>query len=89
MINYDKIYPTLDLHGEDRFSAKYLTEEFINDNILLKNKKLCIIHGISGGVVKESVYDVLKQDKRIKSFKTDYFNLGCTMIEIKEDIWEN
>ena len=88
-MNYDKIYPTIDLHGEYAFSAKYLTEEFINDNIILQNKKLCIIHGISGGIVKKSVYDVLKKDKRIKSYKTDLFNPGCTIVEIKEDLWEN
>lgn len=88
-MNFNDLYPTLDLHGEYKFSAEYLTKEFINDNILLKNKKLCIIHGISGGVIKEAVHNILKKDKRIKSFKVDFMNPGCTIVEIKEDVWEN
>ncbi len=87
-MNYDKIYPTLDLHGEYSFSAEVLTKEFINDNINLKKKKLCIIHGIGSGILKDTVHQVLKNDKRIKSFKVDFMNPGCTLVEIKEDINE-
>ena len=87
-MNYDKLYPTLDLHGEYQFSASILTKEFINDNITLKNKRICIIHGISGGRVKKAVYDVLKNDKRIKEYKTDFINPGCTIVEIKEEYFE-
>ena len=87
-MNYDKIYPTLDLHGEYAFSAEVLTKEFINDNIKLKKRKLCIIHGIGKGIIKNTVHQVLKNDKRIKSFKLDFMNPGCTIIELKEDIDE-
>ena len=87
-MNYDKIYPTLDLHGEYAFSAEILTKEFLNDNIKLKNKKLCIIHGIGKGILKDAVHKVLKEDKRIKSYKIDFMNPGCTIVEIKEDINE-
>ena len=87
-MNYDKLYPTLDLHGEYSFSAEVLTKEFINDNISLNQKKLCIIHGIGKGILKNTVHEVLKHDKRIKSFKVDFMNPGCTIIEIKEDINE-
>ena len=81
----NNIYPTLDLHGEYAFSAKYLTEEFINDNIHLKNKKIYIIHGIGEGILKNAVHEVLKKDKRIKNYKIDFLNPGCTIIEIKEE----
>ena len=85
-MNYDKIYPSLDLHGEYSFSAKILTKEFINDNIVLKNKKICIIHGIGQGIVKKSVHEVLKEDKRVKRFYVDFMNPGCTIVEIKEEL---
>ena len=52
-MNYDKIYPSIDLHGEYAFSAEVLTKEFIDDNIKLHNSKLCIIHGIGKGILKE------------------------------------
>ncbi len=81
----NNIYPTLDLHGEYAFSAKYLTEEFINDNIYLKNKKICIIHGIGESILKNAVHEILKKDKRIESYKIDFMNPGCTIIEIKEE----
>ena len=84
-MNYDKIYPTLDLHGEYSFSAEILTKEFINDNISLKNGKLCIIHGIGDGILKNTVHNVLKKDKRIKNYFVDFMNPGCTIVEIKED----
>jgi len=85
-MNYDKMYPTLDLHGEYGFSAEVLTKEFINDNISLKNKKVCIVHGIGEGILKKVVHKVLKEDSRIKSFKVDFMNPGCTIVEIKEDL---
>lgn len=84
-MNYDKIYPSIDLHGEYRFSAEVLTKDFINDNIKLKNKKLCIIHGIGEGILRKTVHNVLKNDSRIKSYKIDFMNPGCTIVEIKED----
>ena len=84
-MNYDKLYPTLDLHGEYKFSAEVLTKEFINDNITLKNKRLCIIHGIGEGRLKECVHDILKKDRRIKTYKVDFMNPGCTLVEIKEE----
>ena len=42
----------VDLHGEYAFSAKFLTNDFINDNIYLQNKTLCILHGIGEGILK-------------------------------------
>ncbi len=87
-MNYDKLYPTLDLHGEYGFSASVLTKEFIDDNVHLKNKKLCIIHGIGEGILKKAVHEVLKKDKRIKSYKVDFMNPGCTIVELKEDFDE-
>ena len=88
-MDYTKIYPTLDLHGEYAFSAKFLTDEFINDNIHLKNKTICIMHGIGEGIVRKSVHEVLAKDKRVKSYKIDFENPGCTIIELKEELWEN
>ncbi len=84
-MNYDKLYPSLDLHGEYSFSAEVLVKEFINDCILLKKNKICIIHGIGNGIIKKTVHNVLKNDKRIKSYKMDFMNPGCTLVEIKEE----
>ena len=87
-MNYDKIYPSIDLHGEYAFSAEVLTKEFIDDNIKLHNSKLCIIHGIGKGILKEAVHKVLKKDKRIERFYIDFMNPGCTIVEIRKEYYE-
>ena len=45
--------PTLDLHGETRDSSRVLVKEFIEDNYVLRNKKVLIIHGVGKGIVKD------------------------------------
>lgn len=83
---YDVFYnnlPFIDLHGYDRESARVKTEDFIRENILLKNKNILIIHGIGQGIVKESVYKVLKKNRSVISYKIDIYNPGCTVVEIK------
>ena len=87
-MNYDKLYPTLDLHGEYSFSAEMLTKEFIDDNITLHQKKICIIHGKGNGILKKTVHEILKNDKRIEKYYIDFFNPGLTIIEIKKEYYE-
>lgn len=81
----NNIYPSIDLHGEYAFSAKVLIKEFINDNIILKNKKMCIIHGNGKGILKTTVHELLKDDKRVKNYYQDFMNPGCTIVELKEE----
>lgn len=86
MINNYMIFknlPTLDLHGCDRYQAKILTTEFINDNYKLKNKLIIIIHGKGQNILKNEIYNVLKTNKLIKEYKLDIFTGGSTIIELK------
>ncbi len=75
--------PKLDLHGMDRVSAKISVEEFINDNIKLRNKKIIIIHGKGYGILKDEVYKYLKNNKNVLDYKLDSFNIGCTIVNLK------
>lgn len=77
--------PSIDLHGETRDSARVLVMEFINDNIKLKNEKVLIIHGIGSGALKNEVHKNLKINKKVKSYKLDNFNNGCTVVELNID----
>ena len=52
--------PTLDLHGETRDSSRVLVKEFIEDNYILRNKKVLIIHGVGKGIVKDETYKVVR-----------------------------
>lgn len=76
------LLPSIDLHGEDRVNARIMTEEFINDNVKLRNKKILIIHGKGSGIVKNEVYNLLKNSSRVKEYKLDMFNDGATVVEL-------
>ena len=76
-------YPRIDLHGYDRDSARVATEDFINENIILKNDIIVVIHGIGSGIVKNEVHELLRNNKNVLEYKTDNFNSGCTIVKLK------
>lgn len=78
--------PQIDLHGEDRIGASILVKSFINDNYKLGNEEFAIIHGVGKGILKKEVYNVLKSDKRVLEFGTDFFNMGCTLVRIRKKL---
>lgn len=80
-----KHLPRLDLHGFDTETARVATNDFINDNLLLKNKEILIIHGKGKGLVKNSVHETLKSRKEVLKYHTDIFNDGCTIAYLNID----
>ncbi len=76
--------PTLDLHGNPRDIARVLVDEFIYDNYVQKNREVIIIHGIGTGILKREVQNTLKKNKYVESFKINNFNVGETLVIIKE-----
>lgn len=76
-------YPKIDLHGLDRETARVYVNDFINDNIKLKNEIIVIIHGIGNGILKKSVHETLKNNKKVIEYKTFYNNNGETIVKIK------
>ena len=75
--------PTLDLHGENRDTARILINEFITDNIKMGNYKVVIVHGIGTGAIKKETHAFLKKDARVEKYYIDFFNIGCTIVEIR------
>ena len=75
--------PKLDLHGFDRDSARVKVNEFINDNVAMKNNFICIVHGIGSGILKDEVHNTLKKNKNVEDYKLFYNNNGCTIVKIK------
>ena len=78
-------YPKIDLHGFDREYALYKVKEFINDCYKLNYEYIVIIHGIGTGILKNSVLDYLKKEKRVLEYKLDFMNPGCTIVRLKFD----
>lgn len=76
--------PTLDLHGEIRDSTRVLVKEFINDNYVLKNIKIVIVHGVGTGALKEETYKILKESKLVDDYHLNHYNAGCTLVYLKK-----
>ena len=81
LIFFDNL-PSLDLHGFDRETARVAINDFINDNLKMKNKFVVIIHGIGSGVLKNTTHNVLSCNKHVIDFKIHPFNVGCTIVNI-------
>lgn len=77
--------PSLDLHGEDRDTARIKIKDFISDNIIQKNDKLEIIHGIGSGILRKVTQSTLQKDKRVLEYKSTYYNRGSTIVWLKID----
>ena len=83
---YNNNLPSIDLHGENRGSARVLVKEFIIDCYSMGRYELAIIHGIGQGILKKEVHDMLRISKYVDEFKLDNFNSGCTLVKLKENI---
>ncbi len=77
--------PKIDLHGLDRQTARIMIEDFIKDNLVLKQNVFVIVHGIGSGILFNETKETLKKNKYVIAYKTYYYNNGCTIVEIKID----
>ena len=75
--------PSIDLHGLDRDYARVKVNEFIKDNIAMKNDVISIVHGRGTGILKEEVHKTLKNNKNVLEYKLFYNNIGCTIVKLK------
>lgn len=76
-------YPTIDLHGEFAVTAYTIVNEFITDQIKLKQEYIAIVHGKGTGILKDEVHRILKEDKRVLKYHLDPSNLGQTLVHLK------
>lgn len=78
-----KNLPRIDLHGCDRYTATFQTEEFINDCYKLNKKLILIVHGKGEYILKEEIHKMLKKNKLVIAYKLDIYNDGATVVELK------
>ena len=74
--------PKIDLHGLDRETARVYVNDFIKDNLKLKNEIFIIVHGIGNGILKQEVHKTLSKNKYVVEYKTLYNNNGSTIVRI-------
>lgn len=76
-------YPKIDLHGLDRETSRVLINDFVKDNVKLKNEIIVIIHGVGNGILRKTTHETLKTNKNVIEYKTFYNNLGSTIVKLK------
>lgn len=77
--------PTLDVHGFDRDYTILKLREFIEDNLKLGKYHIVIVHGKGTGILKNTIHNYLKKDKRVIEYRINISNLGQTEIFLKRD----
>ena len=75
--------PKLDLHGEEVAVIYAIVNEFINDNYKMGNNELVIIHSKSTNILTKEVHKILKENKLVKEFYLNNWNLGETIVYLK------
>ena len=75
-------FPTLDLHGYDRDTARVKILEFINDNITMGNEFITIVHGVGRGILRKETDEVLKKSKQVIEHQIYRANAGCTIAKL-------
>jgi len=75
--------PSIDLHGYDMMYANLKINEFIKDNIVMKNEIVVIIHGRGTGKIKEQTHKSLKNNRNVIDYKLFYNNVGITIAKLK------
>ena len=75
--------PRLDLHGEEAALVYALVNEFVNDNYKMGNKEIAVIHGKSTNILTKEVHNTLKENKLVKDFCLNNWNIGETIIHLK------
>ncbi len=77
-------FPSLDLHGYDRDYARIKINEFIQDNFIMKNEFVVIVHGIGSGILKRETLETLRMNKNVVEYQIFKGNIGCTIVKIKK-----
>lgn len=79
-----EILPQLNVHGEYADTVMTVVNDFIRDNYKMGNKKICVIHGKSSNILKNTIHENLKHNKLVKKYYLYIYNIGCTIIELNE-----
>lgn len=58
-------YPKIDLHGFDRETARVAIEDFIRDEIKLKQPIIVIVHGCGSGILRKTCHEILRKNKKV------------------------
>lgn len=76
----------LDLRGERYEDALLRTEKYLDDAVLANYPRVSIIHGKGTGALRQGIQQLLKKDRRVKSYRfgeAGEGGYGVTIVELK------
>ena len=76
----------LDLRGKTGEAAWALADKYLDDAALAGLKTVRLIHGKGTGALKNALWNILRKDKRIASFRIGMYGEGdggVTVVELK------
>jgi DNA mismatch repair protein MutS2 len=76
----------IDLRGKTGEEAWALADKYLDDAALAGLKTVRLIHGKGTGALKNALWNILRKDKRIKSFRIGMYGEGdggVTVVELK------
>ena len=76
--------PHLDLHGEEVAVTYAIVNEFLQDNYKMGYEEVIIIHGKSTNILTKEVQKILKEHPLVDHFNLNNWNLGETIVYLKE-----
>lgn len=78
--------PTLDVRGYLADEACSAVDEYIDEATVASVKSVTVLHGKGTGALRTAVWNMLKRDKRVKSYRAGMYgegDYGVTVIELK------
>ena len=78
--------PNLDVRGQLAEDACIAVDKYIDEALLASVKLITVIHGKGTGALRTAIWNMLKRDKRIKSYRAGQYgegDYGVTVIELK------
>lgn len=72
----------VDLHGLTVQEALARVEQALNDALLADRSELRVIHGRSGGRIRQALHERLLEISAVRSFRIDPRNEGITIVEL-------
>ncbi len=76
----------LDVRGETGDDAVFRVDKFLDDAVLGSLPTVRVIHGKGTGALRKAIWDYLKRDKRVESYRPGAFgegDAGVTVITLK------
>jgi DNA mismatch repair protein MutS2 len=78
--------PELDVRGMIGDDACFMVDRYLDDAFIAQIYSVTVIHGKGTGALRAAIWNFLKKDKRVESYRAGQYgegDFGVTVIELK------